>query len=374
MMSGIALGIAQAMGMHSDSASFGMGLVETEVRRRVWWSLCQLDNRISDDCGLEPHVPLTMDTKLPLHINDSDLRPDNVEALAPRTEFTEMTTTLVKIEFAETCLKVKRSKHGNSSLSTRDVAILAREQIRQFEEVYLTYFNTSLHLHRLCYLGVRLIIAKLWKMTYNEPKQSEEVTSEEVNEPLLLYNANLLEITSQFPDDLRQFGWFFRCRYTQWHAMANLLIELCKHAETQGPAVDRAWAVLDSVFDKPEDHTSEVATSPASASKENTKSALWQPLQKLHKRAQQARIQALQIQDPGSKPTTAAPVEEPLQGMPHGEALLIDPFLGSEMDFSQEMSWEQLDGWVKDFQPELFYQDDNMDFQTQTLTRDLSWW
>lgn len=74
MISGTSLSLAQAMGLHSDSASFCLGPIETEVRRRVWWSLCQLDNRISDDCGLEIHVPvLSMDTKLPLHVDDADL-------------------------------------------------------------------------------------------------------------------------------------------------------------------------------------------------------------------------------------------------------------------------------------------------------------
>lgn len=237
--------------MHSDSASFCLGTVETEVRRRVWWSLCQLDNRVSEDCGLEPHVPLAMDTKLPLHINDSDLGAGNGEITAPRTEFTEMTISLVKIEMAETSLRVKRSQCRNSPLSTSEIAALAREQIRRYEESYLTYFDGSSHLHCLCYLGVRLLIAKLWKMTHGASQQNHDVEQGEVKEPLLFYNADVLEITHQLSDDFRQFGWFFRCKYTKWHAMAYLLNELCKH--TQGPAVDRAWAVLDAVFGSSDD-------------------------------------------------------------------------------------------------------------------------
>jgi Fungal specific transcription factor domain len=70
VMGGTTLGIAQAMGMHHDSESFSLSPAEIEVRRRVWRTLCLLDNRISEDCGGETRVPTTMDTKLPLHIND----------------------------------------------------------------------------------------------------------------------------------------------------------------------------------------------------------------------------------------------------------------------------------------------------------------
>ena len=94
MLSGTAIRIAQAMGMHKDSASFSMSEIDIEVRRRVWWTLCLLDNRISDDCGLETNVPITMDTKLPCHVNDSDIGTGDIEALVPRTEFTEMTVRL----------------------------------------------------------------------------------------------------------------------------------------------------------------------------------------------------------------------------------------------------------------------------------------
>ncbi|KAF2475444.1 uncharacterized protein BDR25DRAFT_301108 [Lindgomyces ingoldianus] len=385
MVSGIALSVAQAMGMHSDSSSFSLGAIETEVRRRVWWYLCQLDIRISEDCGLEPHVPLAMDTRYPLHINDSDLNEGNTETVAPRTEFTEMTASLVKIEMADTILKVKRCRYRNPPLNSSEIETLSRDQIRRYEETYLTYPNENSHLHYLLYRGMRLLIAKLWKIKYDASQQNDEVEQGGINEPLLFYNADVLEITHQFPDDVRQFGWFFRCRDTKWHAIAYLLIELCKH--TRGPAVDRAWAVLDVVFSDWGHDSSEDAGSLPGAQKEK-KSAILQPLLKLVKRARHARKQALEASqgsrgelsdapstfDSGYENTGLNPVEEHTQSAPHEDGLLGDPFLFSGTEFGDEMNWEQLDTWIQSFQPELSSQQESMDFQTHSHTGVLSWW
>ena len=222
------MNVAQAMGLYRDGTYFSLSAIETEVRRRLWWSLCPLDNRISGDCGLEPHVPLTMDTNLPLHINDSDLDTYDEENIVFRTEFTEMTVSLLKIEMAKTSLKVKRPQCETPPLSKEGVATLVREQIHRYENIYLRYLNESSELHRLCYLGTRLIITKLWRMTYETPRRSEVTKYEEIKDRLISYNTDILEIAHQLPDKSRQFGWLFGCKCSQWHAIAYILVVLCR--------------------------------------------------------------------------------------------------------------------------------------------------
>lgn len=63
------------MGIHSESALAKCTVVEAEMRRRLWWSLILFDNRLSEisssKCSmLDP----TWDCKIPLNVNDSDLR------------------------------------------------------------------------------------------------------------------------------------------------------------------------------------------------------------------------------------------------------------------------------------------------------------
>lgn len=209
IVNGMALSLAQAMGLHSDSASSALSVIDTEVRRRVWWMLCQTDVRASENCGLESHVPLKCDTEPPLHVNDADLASAGENTPAPRNELTEMTLSLVKIEMSKTNLRFKRS-----TATGVEKERIVRDQLKRYEDVYLKYFDGQSEFHRLCYLGGRLIIARLWKMMYDAtPHEGSDAEAES----LMLYNADVLEIAHQLPSKYRQYGWFFRCKYTQWY-------------------------------------------------------------------------------------------------------------------------------------------------------------
>lgn len=372
------MGLAQAMGMHRDSTHFSLSTVETEMRRRIWWTLCQLDNRISEDCGLEPHVPLSMDTKLPLHIDDSDLDSNHAEAITSKNVSTEMTVSLIKIEMAQTSLKAKRLQYGDPHLSKDGVETLVREQIRRYEDIYIKYLDKSSPFHRLCYLGTRLLIAKLWKMSYDASRNENDAEPEETKDRLISYHADVLEIAHQLPAKSRQYGWFIGCKYRQWHAMAHLLVDLCQPA--QGPAVDRAWSVLDMVFGKISDDGRDDTTGLAIKWNQNRKSPMWEPLLKLLERARSVRNHAQEAhQSRGNAPpiidselvtSIASPVKEYSQMAPHPEDSEEGPPSASKGDFGDQMSHDDLDKWIESY----LGQQDTMDYQADYLIGTVSWW
>lgn len=92
--------IARAMGLHRDGTAFGLNPFETELRRRLWYHICLLDNRSSENNGCDPIVPgeFAFDTRLPLHINDSDLTPDMTTPPPERDETCDMTFCLMRCE------------------------------------------------------------------------------------------------------------------------------------------------------------------------------------------------------------------------------------------------------------------------------------
>ncbi|PVH97118.1 hypothetical protein DM02DRAFT_616722 [Periconia macrospinosa] len=385
ILSGIALSIAQAMGMHTDSTSYDLGPVETEIRRRVWWMLCQLDVRISENCGLQSHVPFINNTKLPLNINDSDLAimPGN-SALNPRDEFTDMTLSLIKIELAKTNLLVKRS-----TASPDERRQVVSDQLQRYENVWLKYFDQNSELHRLCTLGTKLIMARLWKLQYDNipPSTGEKTDPEGIQEPLIYYNADVLDIAHQLPSKYRRHGWFFRCKYSQWHAVAYLLIQLCKF--TEGPAVERAWAVVDAAFKDWEE--AGITKNKSAKTGQETERSIWQPLLRLRERALEVRRDAScsphssGTADGGTPSTLMTEYEiishntspedvqksNQLPEMLAQDALISgDPFFGNADDFSMEMNWEGLDQWAQGFRDGLQFQDDYQDMNMMAL----EWW
>ena len=101
-MLGVAIRIAQRMGIHREAALAKCTTVEAEMRRRLWWSLVFFDTRIgeianSKNVTLDP----TWDCKIPLNVNDSDLRPGMKGPPAIQGKSTEALLTVVRSELGE---------------------------------------------------------------------------------------------------------------------------------------------------------------------------------------------------------------------------------------------------------------------------------
>lgn len=64
-LTGLAVRIAQTLGIHRDGSHFSLPPFEIEMRRRLWWQVCILDARSSEDHGCDPTiVEAFFDTKM----------------------------------------------------------------------------------------------------------------------------------------------------------------------------------------------------------------------------------------------------------------------------------------------------------------------
>ena len=75
-----------------------------------------------------------------------------------------------------------------------------------------------------------------------------------------------------------QWRWYFNTR-VQWHALAATLAELC--VQDKGPLVERAWKVVEVVFEDWADHIAD-----------SRKGMLWRPIKKLMSKAQAKRAES----------------------------------------------------------------------------------
>ncbi|KAH0361760.1 hypothetical protein KCU65_g8501, partial [Aureobasidium melanogenum] len=336
------------MGLHRNGTCFSLSATETEVRRRTWWTLCQLDNRISLDCGLEQHIPLTTDTNLPLHINDCDLEiSSSTKTLVPRTSFTEMSVSLIKIEMAKTSLTIKRRLCATPPLTDEKVEDLLNQQIARYESLYIPCLATSDPLQRLCQLGTRLIITKLYRTLYNIREDSEaqfHAPDDAADDQSIAHAADILEIAYQLPDRNDRFGWFFGCKYTQWHTMAWLLMALCKRPRS--PSADRAWAVLDNVtVDMSKKLKADKAPDAARRVFSNTLLTLLDRARGIKDASvttpSPSESNTLSVVDSGYESGSLMSLN-PEDFWTCQDGLLGDPFIGFGMDFGLEMNWEDM--------------------------------
>ena len=95
--SGIAIRLAQSIGLHRDGAAMNLPVLATEVRRRLFWELRMLDLACAEDCGFLPTYIYGADTRLPLNVNDADINMNTVTPPPEREGITDLTYSLIRV-------------------------------------------------------------------------------------------------------------------------------------------------------------------------------------------------------------------------------------------------------------------------------------
>ncbi len=293
-MTGLLIRLAQALGVHRDGQNFGLSPFETEMRRRLWWQICTLDVRASEDHGTDPSiVEQSFDTKFPLNINDSDLTTDMKEPPDEHEGATEMTFDLIRYSVSTTVRRLSYAPPGrgpcrikSSGLSLADKEHMIEDLHQYLEKKYLRHCDTTIPLHWVTVTVARLIMAKMWLIVHHPFSRADRGIGlpQETKDRLFTTSIEVIEFSRLLENEKTtlKWGWLFRT-YVQWHALAFVLSQLC--TRTQGVEVDKAWIVIEGVF---EDWGGPVTS--------NQRGMLWKPLRKLMAKARSERSKALQNQ------------------------------------------------------------------------------
>lgn len=177
-MSAIAIRLAQRMGIHSETALANYSPFDAEMRRRLWWSLVLFDTRISELAGsglatLDP----TWNCRIPLNVNDVDLRPEMKVLPAARTNPTDAVFAVVRSELGEYLRHAAFHLHIDNSafkslakqFDTRlaldvDRIVQLREMI---EDHYLKFCDQENPVHFMTTWTAKVQLAKYQLMEYN---------------------------------------------------------------------------------------------------------------------------------------------------------------------------------------------------------------
>ena len=292
-LTGLAIRIAQSLGLHRDGTKFGLSPFDTEMRRRLWWHVCILDVRASEDHGSEPSIlDQSFDTEMPLSINDSDLDPDATEPPTPRPGVSEMTFCLIRYEICSLTRKLSYVPPGlgcpqSAALITlEEKERMIKECADRLEEKYLQYCEEAGPLYWVAATVARLIIAKMSLVIYHPLTQPGKPSplSQDVKDRLFMASIEIIEYSTVLKSEAstRQWGWLFHT-YVQWHAIAYILGELCIRRHSM--IVDRAWRAIDGVF-----------SDFADAASHSKSRMLWQPMRKLMAKARRKREENMQVQ------------------------------------------------------------------------------
>ena len=159
------------MGIHSESALAKCAVVEAEMRRRLWWSLILFDYRLSETSSAKSSMlDPTWDCKVPLNVNDCDLRsemkvPPVVQGVSSEALFVVVRSELgdlirhtsFHLDFTNPALKPLVKHLPNDSISGGDELGKLEEKI---ESQYLKFCDQENPIHFMAIWTTRAHLSK----------------------------------------------------------------------------------------------------------------------------------------------------------------------------------------------------------------------
>ncbi|KAK2616422.1 hypothetical protein QQS21_000664 [Conoideocrella luteorostrata] len=269
---GIAVRIAQRMGLHNDPAGYGLPPFEVEQRRRLWWTIVGYDRRIGEMTGSTvTALSSGGDCKLPINVNDSDLHIDGKELPTAHNGPTEMLFALTRLEMAmavtsnsnRDSAKINPDRASPSassgSSSSRQTPVptirIAGQDSPSYtfdgfcahmEGTYLQHCDPKIPLHFFTITMTRQTLAKMRVISYLMRMHTAQDPLPEIErDNLVVLSIQMVEYDNivHASDSLKPFKWF-TSHHFPFPAYMFLVQELRQRC--YGPMVERAWEAVAS--------------------------------------------------------------------------------------------------------------------------------
>ena len=330
MMTGLVIRMAQYLGLQRDGTHFEhLSPFEVEMRRRVWWAVCALDTRASEDQGTDLTITYgSFDTRIPSNINDVEINPETKEMPTERDGLTDMSIARIFYGIGDIVRQMMAPSVRGDVVGLEDQSRLLNEIYQKFEEGYCQYTTEAGNI--AYWVGVniaRLVMAKMTlimflPVLFSSPSQH---ISEEIRTKLLVSAIEVAEYNHMLNAEqaCRQWRWIYQT-YTHWHAIVYLMLEISRRPWS--PIVERAWLAL---------HSSWLIPAQTHMDK-NLR--IWIPLQKLIHKARKHRDNELNRLRADQQAAARLEMEDQKIPLPSSSG----PFpAGSSVDIFRER-WRQL--------------------------------
>ncbi|EME39029.1 hypothetical protein DOTSEDRAFT_29211 [Dothistroma septosporum NZE10] len=297
-LTAVAIRLASALGLERPASyDAKVSPLDTELRRRLWFSIGILDMQSAFDRGSQPLLSSSSFPTFPRSVNDADIA--RIPLPLAADQFSQMSFSLLT-HHAGLCQR-RLTELGSSAAEGKiDHTVAGYEQatvLAQFEEYVqrLAVQCSSANLEPIqdfamavaneSLVAMRLLLSRpLHKRgkSYKPPEHGLE------SYDLLATATEVLERSQSKRSwvAFAQWAWF---SWVKWYALAVVLAELCC---ARGEQADRAWQFAKVSYD---DYAKIVA--------DTESGLLWKPIMKLMRKVQQLRSepntegQALQPKD-----------------------------------------------------------------------------
>ncbi|KAG0646739.1 Aurofusarin cluster transcription factor aurR2 [Hyphodiscus hymeniophilus] len=241
-LTGVAVRIAQRMGLSSDGSQYELPPFETEMRRRLWWQIVLIDTRVSELSGAGTSVlTYTWTTRLPSNVNDSDLFPDMRDPPVERPGLTEMVFVRLRCEGRQL---VEDSREGSRAFVGSQPSLIDEFEQRLDRE-YLSHCDPLIPLHAMSIMMAKSFLCKL-RMGLRHPYfmsvRSNGLSAVE-KDTLFQLSLTMLENHNAAMRNpaIQRFIWYI---YTNFPFPAHVYLLCALRWRTSDEFAERAWEEL----------------------------------------------------------------------------------------------------------------------------------
>lgn len=252
-MLGIASRIARRMGMQYESNNSKYPVLEAEMRRRLWWSLVLFDARISELSDYKTTILTpTWDCKIPLNVNDFDLRPEMKEPPPVQGKVTEGIFALLRCEIGEFI------RHSSFHLDFTNPSLkpVAKELPgggnfdafeKMIEKGYLDHCDSQNPVHFMTIWMTRCTLSK-YRLLQNYSRCYSGPQTKRQSDTAMLYALRVLESDTKLMNSPLTKGYIWLLlSYFPLPAYIHIVQELIKHPTH--PEAKQAWEVMSNNYE-----------------------------------------------------------------------------------------------------------------------------
>lgn len=258
-MLGVAIRIAQRMGIHNEATLAKSTPFEAEMRRRLWWSLVLFDTRIGElaDCKDATLGP-TWDCKVPLNVNDSDFHPEMRDLPLAQAYPTESLFAVVRSELGDfvrhtmlhldfTCPALKPLAKAYSPTGPGDSEVGSLEKL--IHDRYLKHCDPENPIHFTAIWWTRGYITKCHFMEHhNRYSHASTPQTESQHDAAIGYAMRLLECDTMLSSSplTKNYMWLINS-YFPFPAYVQILQGLKRRPNSR--YADHAWQVMSDNYE-----------------------------------------------------------------------------------------------------------------------------
>ena len=257
IMTGVAIRIAQRIGLHKDAESLGLPPYDVQIRRRLFYQILPIDGYASQISGTGITVdPGSWDAKPPLNLNDDQIWPGMTHQPEEQKGATEMIFFLARAEIGAWFFKAMADEQGKQPLykpftwqaGDHTKVDLVNEMESVIETKYLRYCDILNPLHTLLLIMARSA-ANAARLRMKLPALRANTATNDERREVCTIAAKIIDtdIAAYANPTLKRFMWHVRA-FFQWDALICMLISMNKIGLLPPQELESAWRRIEQVF------------------------------------------------------------------------------------------------------------------------------